>query len=150
MRYFIEKNFSFQLHPRPGVEYSTTMIVSFHDELLTMTDRAFHIKCNYYQQEKSFGSYFEVSMLPTVMLTSDFPMPNCQYTLHVQAVNGPAAQFARIGDQVFHRWTCDSALYGIKIKSCFVDDGQRKRYQLIDNAGYKKLKITQLLNRFCN
>ncbi len=36
-------------------------------------------------------------MLPTMHLTSNFPIPNCRYTLHVDAADGPEAQFARIG-----------------------------------------------------
>lgn len=118
-----------QVYPRPGLEFNTMMMVSFHSDLLTETDRVFHVKCQYYETQRSIGSFFEVrfrtlpallhpfgsgrswmdwSMLPTQIITSSFPVPSCKYTLHIQSVNGPMAQFARIGDKVFHRWECDS------------------------------------------
>lgn len=49
--------------------------------------------------------------MPTVILTNSFPTPSCRYTLHVNSIDGPEAQFTRIGDSVFHRWTCDSTMY---------------------------------------
>ena len=74
-------------------------------------------------------------------------MPTCRYTLHIHSINGPAADFAKVGDPVFHRWQCDtggelirqssdSDLYAMKVKNCFVDDGKSRRFLLIDENGW--------------
>uniref|UniRef100_A0A914WHI4 ZP domain-containing protein n=1 Tax=Plectus sambesii TaxID=2011161 RepID=A0A914WHI4_9BILA len=121
--------------PRSGIEYSATVVASFHPEFLTEEDRLYHLKCSYYQSAASIGSFYEVSVFPTEILTSQFALPDCKYTLHTQTVDGPQAEFAKIGDKVFHRWQCDTEFYSIKVKSCYVDDGKRRRYQLIDSHG---------------
>jgi hypothetical protein len=86
-------------------------------------------------------------------------MPVCRYTLHVNDVNGPPADFAKVGDAVFHRWTCETGdgpcgvniihvftdLYAIKVKNCFVDDGKSRRFMLIDSNGLVHANMSSIL-----
>lgn len=35
-------------------------------------------------------------------------MPNCAYTVRAGQVNGPLVRYAKVGDQLVHRWECDN------------------------------------------
>ena len=40
------------------------------------------------------------------------------------AVDGPVVTYARVGEEAYHVWECDSDMFGMLVHSCFVDDGQ--------------------------
>uniref|UniRef100_A0A1I7XEP5 ZP domain-containing protein n=1 Tax=Heterorhabditis bacteriophora TaxID=37862 RepID=A0A1I7XEP5_HETBA len=61
----------------------------------------------------------------------------CLYQLK-DGLEGPSLKFAQVGQEVTHLWHCDdsvSLVYGILIHSCFADDGQGNKFQLVDDRG---------------
>ena len=48
------------------------------------------------------------SALPTESLTYDYPVPSCTYTIRKDEIDGPLLRYAKVGDQVVHRWDCQS------------------------------------------
>uniref|UniRef100_A0A914UPM2 ZP domain-containing protein n=1 Tax=Plectus sambesii TaxID=2011161 RepID=A0A914UPM2_9BILA len=124
------------LHPR-GVEYTFTMVVSFHPLFLTKVDRAYRVRCFYMEAVKTVNAAIDVSMLTTHQLNEQFPMPTCTYHLR-RGLDGPPIRFAKVGDKVTHVWQCDKVagwVFGMLVHSCFVDDGAGNKVQLIDNKG---------------
>ena len=65
-------------------------------------------------------------------------MPVCTYTIRKDEIDGPILRYARVGEQVVHRWECQTGecrrgatrthvcadVYGMLVPSCFVEDGQ--------------------------
>lgn len=115
------------------------------------------------EAEKTVAQQLEVSMLTTHQVNEQFPMPQCRYHIRRGARDGPPVRFARVGEPVYHVWECDARkrlfcvldelrenvlfflaaayLYGILVKSCFVDDGQGNKVELIDERGYCNYKV---------
>lgn len=50
-------------------------------------------------------------MIPTVDLVDTARMPVCNYTVRLGSINGPVVSYAKVGDQVYHVWQCDSGKY---------------------------------------
>ena len=51
---------------------------------------------------------FLCSMLPTTAISLTHPMPVCTYTIRKDEIDGPVLRYARVGEQVVHRWECQS------------------------------------------
>lgn len=64
-------------------------------------------------------------------------MPVCSYELHADSPNGPSARYARVGDKVWHTWSCPSPTFGILVHTCFVADGEGNEFRIIDEKGYE-------------
>uniref|UniRef100_A0A914YHA4 ZP domain-containing protein n=1 Tax=Panagrolaimus superbus TaxID=310955 RepID=A0A914YHA4_9BILA len=69
---------------------------------------------------------------------NDMPMPICTYTIRKDEIDGPILKYAKVGDQVVHRWECDSDIYGILVHSCYVEDGQGVKSMVVDDKGCHK------------
>ncbi|XGW20655.1 hypothetical protein V3C99_003994, partial [Haemonchus contortus] len=126
------------MHPR-GVSFSFTLVVSFHPLFVTGMDRAFHVRCFFLESIKSLATEYGVgsSKLQTELVEQDFQLPDCVYQLH-DGPSGPAIHFAQVGQRVTHRWTCEddsSWIYGLLIHSCYADDGQGNKFELVDDRG---------------
>ncbi|WKX91400.1 hypothetical protein Q1695_009891 [Nippostrongylus brasiliensis] len=128
------------MHPR-GVSFSFTLIVSFHPFFVTGMDRAFHVSCFFLESVKNVGTKYGVSnsRMSLEVVEQEFQLPDCFYQLH-DGENGPAIQFAQVGQRVTHRWTCEDGsgstfIYGLLIHSCFADDGQSNKFELVDDRG---------------
>uniref|UniRef100_A0AC34EZV9 ZP domain-containing protein n=1 Tax=Panagrolaimus sp. ES5 TaxID=591445 RepID=A0AC34EZV9_9BILA len=65
-------------------------------------------------------------------------MPICTYTIRKDEIDGPILKYAKVGDQVVHRWECDSDIYGILVHSCYVEDGQGVKSMVVDDKGCHK------------
>ncbi|ETN80600.1 hypothetical protein NECAME_02347 [Necator americanus] len=74
-------------------------------------------------------------MLPSEPLNNDVIVPSCSYTIRKDSLDGPILSYARVGEQVVHRWNCDSEQFGILVHSCIVEDGQGERQTIIDENG---------------
>ena len=83
-----------QLEPR-GVEYTFTIVASFHPLFLTKVDRAYRIRCFYMEAIKTVNTQVDVSMLTTVQVDEQYPMPQCQYHLK-KGYEGEYARFAKV------------------------------------------------------
>ena len=60
------------------------------------------------EADKTVDTGLEVSMLTTAFKNELVPMPICRYEVLDGGPTGPLLQFAQIGQQVYHKWTCDS------------------------------------------
>ncbi|CAB3410427.1 unnamed protein product [Caenorhabditis bovis] len=118
-----------------GMMFSTILIISFHPLFLTRMDKAYHIKCMYKEAARTVTAAIDVSNLPTESVQSDLPMPTCSYTIRRDQLDGPILKYAKVGDQVVHRWQCDSEDYGLLVHSCYVEDGQGEKQMIIDERG---------------
>uniref|UniRef100_A0A1I7XPH5 ZP domain-containing protein n=1 Tax=Heterorhabditis bacteriophora TaxID=37862 RepID=A0A1I7XPH5_HETBA len=66
-------------------------------------------------------------MLTTQALESQTQLPVCRYEILSDDPNGIPIKYAKIGDTVYHKWTCISELtdvYCMRVHSCTVYDGQ--------------------------
>jgi hypothetical protein len=125
------------LNPR-GVFVTTVVIISFHPQFITKVDRAYRIQCFYMEADKTVSTELEVSMLTTGFQTQVVPMPICRYEILEGGPTGQPVQFALVGDQVYHKWTCDTETvdtFCMVVHSCFVDDGNGDRVDLLDGDG---------------
>ena len=60
------------------------------------------------EADKTVSTELEVSMLTTGFQTQVVPMPICRYEILEGGPTGQPVQFALVGDQVYHKWTCDT------------------------------------------
>lgn len=127
------------LNPR-GVFVSTEIVISFHPLFLTKVDRAYKIQCFYMEADKTVDTELEVSVLTT---GQDFSqgvaiMPVCRYDILDGGPSGPIIDFAIVGQQVYHKWTCDTETvdtFCMVVHSCYVDDQAGDRVDLIGPDG---------------
>ncbi|CAD5222855.1 unnamed protein product [Bursaphelenchus okinawaensis] len=127
-------------HPRSGLEYTLTVIVSKDHTHMTEDDQMFTLSCRYYSNYKDVGTVMEVSTYARNYLVGGQSGPSCEYSLRYGSLNGPPAQNAKIGDKVFHEWKCADSSFAFKVYDCFVHDGADKKYKLIDEEGCSKDK----------
>ena len=90
------------------------------------------------EADKTVSTNIEVSDLTTVFQTQVVPMPICKYELLNGGPTGEPVQFATIGQQIYHKWTCDSETqdtFCAVVHSCTVDDGNGDTVQILDEDG---------------
>ncbi|CAI5441310.1 unnamed protein product [Caenorhabditis angaria] len=125
------------LNPK-GVFVSTTVVISFHPQFVTKVDRAYRIQCFYMESDKTVSTQIEVSDLTTAFQTQIVPMPVCKYEILDGGPSGQPIQFATIGQQVYHKWTCDSETtdtFCAVVHTCTVDDGNGDTVQILNEEG---------------
>ncbi|VDP22476.1 unnamed protein product [Soboliphyme baturini] len=118
-----------------GVQYSTVIVVSFHPIFITQFDRAFNIICNYQESDQTVLSEMEIGTIATSSISETLPLPVCSYTIHRDKLDGETVRYARVGDQVVHRWLCDTDVYGMLVHSCYVEDGHGVNVLVVDSKG---------------
>ncbi|VDM36712.1 unnamed protein product [Toxocara canis] len=125
------------LNPR-GVFVTTTVVISFHPQFITKVDRAYRIQCFYMEADKTVSTQLEVSEITTAFQTQIVPMPVCRYEILDGGPTGQPIQFATIGQQVYHKWTCDSETvdtFCAVVHSCTVDDGKGDTVEILNADG---------------
>jgi hypothetical protein len=68
-------------------------------------------------------------------------MPTCTYQVLTGGPEGSVVQYAKVGDKVFHKWSCSfemPELYCMLVHSCTVDDGSGTLFEMIDQEGCAK------------
>lgn len=121
-----------------GVFVSNTVVITFHPQFLTKVDRAYTVQCFYMEADKTVSQELEVSEITTAFQTQVVPMPVCRYDILDGGPTGQPVKFATIGQQVYHKWTCETETVDIfcaVIHSCFVDDGAGNNVQLLNDQG---------------
>ncbi|KAK6029228.1 zona pellucida-like domain protein [Ostertagia ostertagi] len=94
--------------------------------------------CFYMEADKTVSTQIEVSDLTTAFQTQIVPMPVCKYEILNGGPTGEPVQFATIGQQVYHKWTCDSETidtFCAVVHTCTVDDGNGDTVQILDENG---------------
>ncbi|VDM37467.1 unnamed protein product [Toxocara canis] len=125
------------LNPR-GIFVTTTVVISFHPLFITKVDRAYRIQCFYMEADKTVSTQLEVSEITTAFQTQIVPMPICRYEILNGGPSGELLQYAVIGQQVYHKWTCDSETvntFCAVVHSCFVDDGNGDKVKILNEEG---------------
>jgi hypothetical protein len=125
------------LNPR-GVFVSTTVVISFHPQFVTKVDRAYRVQCFFMEADKTVSTDIEVSEITTAFQTQIVPMPVCRYEILDGGPSGQPIKFAIIGQQVYHKWTCDSETvdtFCAVVNSCTVDDGNGDTLEILDSDG---------------
>ncbi|CAJ0932395.1 unnamed protein product, partial [Mesorhabditis belari] len=125
------------LNPK-GIFVATTIVISFHPQFVTKVDRAYRIQCFYMEADKTVSTQLEVSEMTTAFQTQLVPMPICKYEILDGGPAGEPIQFANIGQQVYHKWTCDSETtdtFCAIVHSCTVDDGNGDTIQILNEEG---------------
>ncbi|VDK44366.1 unnamed protein product [Anisakis simplex] len=125
------------LNPR-GIFVRTTVVISFHPQFLTKIDRAYRIECFYMEADKTVSTQIDVSEITTGFQTQNVPMPVCRYEILDGSPAGEPVQFAIIGQQVYHKWTCDSETldtFCAIVHSCVVDDGLGHSVEVLNEEG---------------
>ncbi|KHJ90626.1 hypothetical protein OESDEN_09526, partial [Oesophagostomum dentatum] len=121
-----------------GVFLSTSVIVAFHLDFLTKIDRIYRVQCFYMEMERRLEKEVLVKMPPPTMHTKQVPMPVCKYEVLDGSPTGPPVYYATVGQMVYHKWTCEAEqtdTFCMIVHSCFVDDGNGERVQLINEKG---------------
>ncbi|VDK46136.1 unnamed protein product [Anisakis simplex] len=124
------------LDPR-GIFVEMTVVFMFHTTFMTKVDQTVKVQCFYMEADKTVSVPLEVSMITTQFRERMYEMPKCEYTLRRGSADGPIAEFASIGESIYHHWECvDSAdTFGMLIHSCYVDNGYGDRVDILDKNG---------------
>lgn len=107
-------------------------------QFITKVDRAYTVQCFYMEAEKTVSQQIEVSELSTLFQSQIAPMPVCRYDILDTGPTGQPIKFALIGQQVYHKWTCETEttdIFCMTVHTCFVDDGAANRVQILDDNG---------------
>ncbi|CAD5223458.1 unnamed protein product [Bursaphelenchus okinawaensis] len=110
-----------------GVSIAATVVVSFHPIFITKADRAYKVNCFYMEARKTVNQNLEVSAITTKAIDRQASLPVCKYEILTDGPNGGQVHYAKIGDQVYHKWSCHTDVadvYCMKVHSCTVNDGQ--------------------------
>lgn len=89
------------------------MVISFHPWFITKVDKAYRVRCFYMEAEKTVAAQLDVSMLTTIAINEQYPMPQCRYYIKRGGPDGPFVRFAKVGDTVYHVWECDHGIFFI-------------------------------------
>lgn len=90
------------------------------------------------EAEKTVSQQIEASELSTLFQSQIAPMPICRYEILDNGPTGVPVKFAVIGQQVYHKWTCDSQtldIFCMTVHSCVVDDGGNNKVQILSDNG---------------
>uniref|UniRef100_A0A914X104 ZP domain-containing protein n=1 Tax=Plectus sambesii TaxID=2011161 RepID=A0A914X104_9BILA len=103
-----------------GMQQSIIVIVSFHPVFLTKVDMAYNIRM----------------LTPTDLYSEEAMTPKCEYTIRLDSKEGPLAQYAVVGQTLFHVWRCETApTDGILVKNCVIRDNSNMVYNALDDLG---------------
>ncbi|KAL6722519.1 hypothetical protein Aduo_017635 [Ancylostoma duodenale] len=90
------------------------------------------------EMERRLEKEIVIKMPPPTMYTKQVPMPVCKYEVLDGSPTGPPVYYATVGQMVYHKWTCEAEqadTFCMVVHSCFVDDGNGERVQLINEQG---------------
>ncbi|TKR70314.1 hypothetical protein L596_022355 [Steinernema carpocapsae] len=122
-------------YPANGLEYSVNLILSYNHMHLTEDDLLYTVKCNFDSPKKAVGTMYEANLLTKASAVGELVAPSCTYSLHINSIDGPTAKKAQIGQKVFHKWQCNTSDFSMKVYRCYVHNGEKKNYLLVDDDG---------------
>ncbi|GMR41897.1 hypothetical protein PMAYCL1PPCAC_12092, partial [Pristionchus mayeri] len=110
-----------------GYSYNISVILQFHPLIMTRADTGLDVSC-----------FFSAPVVPSEIGRSTIkklPDTQCTYRLHKYAASHCVALDARVGESLFHKWTCDNAPnYQYLVHDCFVRS-DKHHVQFIDSNG---------------
>jgi hypothetical protein len=120
--------------PLEGLVFSLVIVVSFHGTFVTKADRAFRCMC-FFRNIKRVTNLLDMSMIGTTELLDTVKTPTCTYEIRSGSPTGPLVRYAKIGDKIYHTWSCDDPEQGFLVHSCMVNDGRGNVFDLLDIDG---------------
>uniref|UniRef100_A0A915M6T2 ZP domain-containing protein n=1 Tax=Meloidogyne javanica TaxID=6303 RepID=A0A915M6T2_MELJA len=125
-----------------GITYSTVVIVQHHHLFVTNRDKAYSVTCFYRDLFRELERKLDINDISSSKISSQVDAPLCQYEV-LRLLNGnneslnkeESVRFANIGEQLTHKWSCESEELGMLVHSCTVRDGNGHSFQLIDQRG---------------
>ncbi|VDM62682.1 unnamed protein product [Angiostrongylus costaricensis] len=121
-----------------GVFLSTSIIVAFNFDFLTKVDRVYRVQCFYMEMERRVEKEIIINMPPPTLHMKQVPMPVCTYEVLDGSPSGKPVYYASVGQMVYHKWKCEAEqkdAFCMVVHSCFVDDGNGERVQLLNARG---------------
>uniref|UniRef100_A0A1I7UVJ5 ZP domain-containing protein n=1 Tax=Caenorhabditis tropicalis TaxID=1561998 RepID=A0A1I7UVJ5_9PELO len=125
------------LNPK-GTVVRTVVTISFHPLFITKVDRTYNLLCLYKEIETTVSDNIQVEEITTAAITENLTMPICSYQILNGGPFGEPVQFGLVGQQVYHKWTCESDYddtFCMVVHTCSADDGKNDRVFLIDSNG---------------
>ncbi|VDM36748.1 unnamed protein product [Toxocara canis] len=105
---------------------------------LFQTDKAFNVKCFYAQaRSATLERFVNVSNLAASDISvHDTTVAECRYEIRLDGPNGEMAQFAEVGQNLFHEWSCSGPDdLRILVKDCRVADDTGEQFLILDDRG---------------
>ncbi|CAI4233220.1 unnamed protein product [Auanema sp. JU1783] len=121
-----------------GVLVQTKIIVAHNKDFLTKHDKVFILQCFYKESTRYLQREIKVNMKPAVLQTKMVDMPTCKYEVLDGSPFGPPVYYAKVGQPVYHKWSCESAVnntYCMRVHSCYAENGNRERVPLLNQQG---------------
>ncbi|KJH40501.1 zona pellucida-like domain protein [Dictyocaulus viviparus] len=121
-----------------GLFLATSIIVAFNSDFLTKVDRVYRVQCFYMEMERQLEKEIAINMPPPQLHKQQVTMPVCKYEVLDGSPKGKPVYYATVGQMVYHKWTCEAEkmnTFCMVVHSCFVDDGNGERVQLINDKG---------------
>lgn len=91
------------MQKRDGYQFNISVILQFHPLILTRADQGLDVSCFFAQPITR--QELDRSVIRSVAETS------CRYTLHRFNPTQCVALDAKVGETLYHRWSCDSRKY---------------------------------------
>uniref|UniRef100_A0A1I8B8W6 ZP domain-containing protein n=1 Tax=Meloidogyne hapla TaxID=6305 RepID=A0A1I8B8W6_MELHA len=127
-----------QIKENNGITYSTVVIVQHHHLFVTNRDKAYSVTCFYRDLSRELERRLDMNDISSSQISSQADAPVCQYEvlrLNSNESSKESVRFANIGEQLTHKWSCESEEMGMLVHSCTVRDGNGHSFQLIDQRG---------------
>uniref|UniRef100_A0A8R1DLT3 ZP domain-containing protein n=1 Tax=Caenorhabditis japonica TaxID=281687 RepID=A0A8R1DLT3_CAEJA len=105
---------------------------------ITKVDRTYHVVCIYKEAEKTVKNNISIDEITVASLNRNLTMPVCSYQILEGGPHGDLVHFGLIGQQVYHRWKCESQsrdIFCMLVHTCSADDGRGERAFLMDSNG---------------
>jgi len=118
----------------PGVLLSASVLIAFHEEFMTGSDRIYQLECLHTRGPLMQSTAFLSSTNSPIL---QHPPPSCSYKVQTE-IEGEEASVVRLGDSLHHDWSCmtDSTQGDLclVVRNCLLvtDDSE---YQIIGNDG---------------
>ncbi|VDL78703.1 unnamed protein product [Nippostrongylus brasiliensis] len=116
-------------------DFHLRLVVSYDFVALTEEDRIYDLTCSYTSKNVSVEAHYDTVNFVADVMRNSSEIPQCQYSIRVDALDGPRIQSAILGQLVFHRWSCPSDEYSFKVYRCYVHNGAKQSYQIINDDG---------------
>uniref|UniRef100_A0A7I4Z2C2 ZP domain-containing protein n=1 Tax=Haemonchus contortus TaxID=6289 RepID=A0A7I4Z2C2_HAECO len=116
-------------------DFHLRIVVSFDYEYLTEEDKIYDLTCSYSSQNISVNAYYDTINFAAQSVRNSSVLPTCHYSLRLNSPDGMRIHTAKIGQLVYHRWSCPSEEFSFKVYRCYIHNGEHQSYLIINDKG---------------